>query len=212
MIGDDPAADNTDLYAFVSPDDPTTVTVIANYIPFEDPAGGPNFTTASTPTVLYEIHIDNNGDARDDVTYQFRFKYAGRQPEHVPLQHEPDHVADRSRPERAARRTASGAIAGQQLFGAGHQPARRSCEHRAAFESDVRHRHGRQQPVARARKIFAGRATTRSSSTSGRSSTSEGCGRSTRSTRSRSRPRPVLTVCVTTTRTRSRSRCRRQTC
>ena len=73
LIADDPAADNTDVYAFVSPDKPDTVTIIANYIPFEDPAGGPNYYRFD-PTVRYELHVDNNGDARDDVTYQFRFK------------------------------------------------------------------------------------------------------------------------------------------
>ena len=71
-IGDDPAADNTDIYAFVSPDKPNTVTLIANYIPLEDPAGGPNYYRFD-PSVLYEIHVDNDGNARDDVTYQFRF-------------------------------------------------------------------------------------------------------------------------------------------
>jgi hypothetical protein len=75
LIADDPAADNTDVYAFVSPDKPGTVTIIANYIPFEDPAGGPNYYRFD-PTVLYELHVDNSGDARDDVTYQFRFKTA----------------------------------------------------------------------------------------------------------------------------------------
>ena len=73
LISDDPAADNTDLYAFVSPDRPDTVTIIANYIPFEDPAGGPNYYRFD-PSVKYELHVDNNGDAIDDVTYQFRFK------------------------------------------------------------------------------------------------------------------------------------------
>lgn len=73
LIGDDPSADNTDVYAFVSPDAPSTVTMIANYIPFEDPAGGPNYYRFD-PSVLYEIHVDNDGNARDDVTYQFRFK------------------------------------------------------------------------------------------------------------------------------------------
>ena len=73
MISDDPAADNTDLYAFVSPDKTNTVTIIANFIPFEDPAGGPNYYRFD-PTVRYDIHVDNNGDARDDVTYQFRFR------------------------------------------------------------------------------------------------------------------------------------------
>ncbi len=73
LIADDPAADNTDVYAFVSPDKPNTVTIIANYIPFEDPAGGPNYYRFD-PTVSYEIRVDNDGDAREDVTYGFRFK------------------------------------------------------------------------------------------------------------------------------------------
>ena len=73
LIAGDPGADNTDLYAFVSPDDPSSVTIVANYIPLEEPAGGPNFNTFDDD-VRYEIHVDNNGDAVDDVTYQFRFK------------------------------------------------------------------------------------------------------------------------------------------
>src|SRR5581483_9669225 len=73
LISRDPTADNTDLYAFVSPDRPSTVTIVANYIPLEEPAGGPNFN-AFDDTVLYEIHVDNNGDAKEDITYQFRFK------------------------------------------------------------------------------------------------------------------------------------------
>jgi hypothetical protein len=68
----DPAADNTDVYAFVSPDKPDTVTLIANYVPFEDPAGGPNFAEFGED-VLYEIHIDNNGDGIPEISYQFRF-------------------------------------------------------------------------------------------------------------------------------------------
>lgn len=71
-ISGDPAADNTDVYAFVSPDAPTTVTLIANFVPLEDPAGGPNFFEFGDD-VLYEIHIDNNGDGAADITYQFRF-------------------------------------------------------------------------------------------------------------------------------------------
>src|SRR6476619_4913222 len=72
-ISRDPTADNTDLYAFVSPDAPDTVTIIANYIPLEEPAGGPNFASFDD-SVLYAIHVDNTGDAKDDITYQFRFK------------------------------------------------------------------------------------------------------------------------------------------
>ncbi len=78
-ISKDPAADNTDVYAFVSPDKPDTVTLIANYLPFQSPQGGPNFYEFSDD-VLYEIHISNGGDAKADVTYQFRFKTTIRNP------------------------------------------------------------------------------------------------------------------------------------
>jgi Domain of unknown function (DUF4331) len=71
-ISKDPVADSTDVYAFVSPDDPSTVTLIANYIPLEGPAAGPNFYEFGDD-VLYEINVDNNGDGYADVTYQFRF-------------------------------------------------------------------------------------------------------------------------------------------
>ena len=71
-ISKDPVADNTDVYAFVSPDAPSTVTLIANFIPFQLPYGGPNFFEFGDD-VLYEIHICNNGDGVADVTYQFRF-------------------------------------------------------------------------------------------------------------------------------------------
>ena len=72
-ISGDPKADATDLYAFVSPDKKDTVTLIANYLPFEEPGGGPNFYSFDD-NVLYEIKIDNNGDAVEDISYQFRFK------------------------------------------------------------------------------------------------------------------------------------------
>lgn len=72
-ISGDPAADNTDVYVFVSPDKPAYVTLIANFVPFEDPAGGPNFDEFGDD-VLYEMHIDNDGDSRPNITYQFRFK------------------------------------------------------------------------------------------------------------------------------------------
>jgi Domain of unknown function (DUF4331) len=79
LISTDPTADNTDLYAFVSPDRPDTVTFVANYIPFEEPAGGPNFFNFD-PSALYTIHVDNNGDGRDDVAYEFRFTTETRNP------------------------------------------------------------------------------------------------------------------------------------
>jgi Domain of unknown function (DUF4331) len=71
-ISKDPVADSTDLYAFISPDRPDTTTLIANYLPLQNPAGGPNFYPFGDD-VLYEIHVDNNGDGRADVTYQFQF-------------------------------------------------------------------------------------------------------------------------------------------
>jgi hypothetical protein len=72
-ISKDPVADNTDLYAFVSPDDPGTVTIISNYLPLEAPFGGPNFFEFGDD-VLYEIHIDNDADGKPEITYQFKFK------------------------------------------------------------------------------------------------------------------------------------------
>jgi hypothetical protein len=72
VIANDPAADNTDLYAFRSPDRPDTVTLVANYIPLEEPAGGPNFAKFDD-SVLYEVKVDNDGDADEDISYQFRF-------------------------------------------------------------------------------------------------------------------------------------------
>jgi hypothetical protein len=71
-IVNDAAADNTDVYAFVSPDNPSTVTLIANFVPLEDPDGGPNFFEFGDD-VLYEIHVSNSGTAQADISYQFRF-------------------------------------------------------------------------------------------------------------------------------------------
>jgi hypothetical protein len=73
LIAEDPSADLTDLYAFRSPDKPNTVTILANVIPGEDPAAGPNWYTFS-PNARYNLKIDTNGDARPNVTYQFRFR------------------------------------------------------------------------------------------------------------------------------------------
>jgi hypothetical protein len=73
LISEDPTADNTDLYAFRSPDKPNTLTIVSNWIPGEDPAAGPNYYTFSQ-TARYDIYIDRNGDGRPDVTYRFRFR------------------------------------------------------------------------------------------------------------------------------------------
>jgi hypothetical protein len=72
-ISKDPVADNTDTYAFVSPDDPGTVTIITNYLPLEPPFGGPNFYEFGDD-VRYDIYIDNNGDGKPEITYSFEFE------------------------------------------------------------------------------------------------------------------------------------------
>jgi hypothetical protein len=73
LISQDPTADNTDLYAFVSPDKPSTATIVSNWIPGEDPAAGPNYYTFS-PSARYDIYADTNGDGRADITWQLRFQ------------------------------------------------------------------------------------------------------------------------------------------
>lgn len=78
-ISKDPAADSTDLYAFVSPDRPDTVTLIANYVPLQEPAGGPNFYEFGND-VRYDISIANDGDIDADVRFEFRFKTTVRNP------------------------------------------------------------------------------------------------------------------------------------
>ena len=100
-ISKDPVADNTDVYAFVSPDKPDTVTIIANYIPLEDPAGGPNFFEFGDD-VLYSIYIDNDGDGEPGHHLPVPVPDRGPQPEHVPLQH-------RARSARSTIRTGTGA-------------------------------------------------------------------------------------------------------
>jgi hypothetical protein len=72
LISQDPLADNTDVYAFVSPERPDRVVLIANFIPLEFPSSGPNYWKFDD-NVLYEIMVDNTGDAVEDLTYQFRF-------------------------------------------------------------------------------------------------------------------------------------------
>lgn len=73
LIARDPLADTTDLYAFVSPDKPDTVTLIGSWIPFEGPQGGPYYYSFADD-VIYEIHIDNIGDAKSHITYRFTFQ------------------------------------------------------------------------------------------------------------------------------------------
>jgi hypothetical protein len=72
LIAGDPRADNTDTYAFVSPDKTNTVTLLANWIPFEEPNGGPNYYPFAENT-HYLLHIDNDGDGVADINYIWTF-------------------------------------------------------------------------------------------------------------------------------------------
>ena len=73
LISGLPQYDNTDTYVFRSPENQKTVTLVANWIPFEEPAGGPNFYPWATDA-RYDIHVDNNADAKPDVTFRWTFK------------------------------------------------------------------------------------------------------------------------------------------
>ncbi|HYO60912.1 MAG TPA: DUF4331 domain-containing protein [Actinomycetota bacterium] len=75
----DPQVDNTDVYAFVSPDNPATVTLVSNWIPFEEPAGGPNFYSFAEG-VRYDVNISNDGDASPEIVYRWRFRDHYRNP------------------------------------------------------------------------------------------------------------------------------------
>ena len=79
LISQDPLADNTDVYAFVSPERTDRVVLISNFIPLQFPSSGPNFWKFDD-NVLYEILIDNTGDAVEDITFQFRFRTEIRNP------------------------------------------------------------------------------------------------------------------------------------
>lgn len=80
LIANDPLADNTDVYAFRSPDNPNTITIIANYIPTELPHGGPNYYTFGE-NIRYEIHIDNDAEKPgDEIIYRFTFQRVNEDP------------------------------------------------------------------------------------------------------------------------------------
>ncbi|MEY5049576.1 MAG: hypothetical protein RLZZ175_2935, partial [Bacteroidota bacterium] len=80
IISNDPLADNTDLYVFRSPEDTNTVTILANYIPFEQPQGGPNYFSFGE-NIRYEIHIKNDATTvGDDITYRFTFSKIDEDP------------------------------------------------------------------------------------------------------------------------------------
>jgi hypothetical protein len=79
LISGQPEYDNTDVYAFVSPDKPDTTTLIANFLPFQEPAGGPNFFKFASDAA-YDVNLDTDGDAQQDIAFRFTFKDSFRNP------------------------------------------------------------------------------------------------------------------------------------
>jgi hypothetical protein len=79
LISGQPQYDNTDVYAFVSPDRPDTTTLIANFLPFEEPAGGPNFYTFAKDA-WYDLNVDSDGDSQPEQTFRFHFKNQTKNP------------------------------------------------------------------------------------------------------------------------------------
>ena len=102
----DPTADDTDVYAFTANDAQDTLTVVANWIPFEDPAGGPNFYRFDDRAHYY-INVDNTGDGKPDVRYLFRVQDQDAQPELVPVRAAAASTRSTAEPERRSRPTRS---------------------------------------------------------------------------------------------------------
>ena len=100
-ISKDPVADNTDVYAFVSPDRPNTVTLIANFIPLQQPGGGPELLRVRLGCRLSHPHLEPRRRARGHHLL-VQVRNPGTQPQHVPLQHRTDHQDRRCNVEPAA--------------------------------------------------------------------------------------------------------------
>ena len=178
-ISKDPVADSTDVYAFVSPDKPDTVTLIANYIPLQGPAGGPNFYEFGDD-VLYEIHIDNTGDGRPDVSYQFRFTTTVTNPNTFLYNTGP--ITSLNSPNWNRRQTysvtRSDELRAPHACSARTWPARRATSDRCPPPTTRPWRTPRCTTWATGAPCSPGSAPRASTSTWGRSSTSATCGRS----------------------------------
>ena len=191
LIADDPAADNTDVYAFVSPDKPDTVTIIANYIPLEEPAGGPNFDEVRRRRPLRDQdrqHGRRRGGRHLRVPLRDR---RSRNPNTFLYNTGPiDSLVGPGLERAAVLQRHADRPARQQDDAAARRDVPtppvnigpRSTPNYAVADGGGGHAAARR----RARSSPAS-ATTRSSSTSARSSTSPACGRSTRRTSSRCR-------------------------
>ena len=207
-ISKDPVADSTDTYAFVSPDRPGFVTLITNYIPLQNPAGGPNFFEFGDD-VSYKINVDNNGDGRADVVYEFRFTTTVVNPDTFLYNTGPDHLDQRQhvQPTPALPRHPHRTRTAPRAWPRPHR-ARRATSvpgRRRTTRSWPRPPWSRPEAGARCSQA---NGSTGSTSTSGRCSTCSICGRSRACTSSPRPPRTESTGCAPTTCTPWPSRCR----
>ena len=158
----DPTGDDTDVYAFMAPDAPGSLTLIGNWIPFEDPAGGPNFYRFDDRASYY-LNVDNTGDGNYDVRYRFKFKTKVAQPELVPVRAAGRQLDQRPEAQRRAD------VLGRRASATDRRPSREpdtllardlpgGAEQRRA-QDDPELRRGRQpgdQGLPGGGKVFAG--------------------------------------------------------
>ena len=177
-ISKDPVADNTDVYAFRSPDNPSTVTIVANYIPGEAPAGGPNFYEFGDD-VLYSIKIDNDGDGEEDITYSFEFTTVVTNPNTFlyntgPIGSLDDPNWNRRQFYKVTRTD------GRKDKVLGTEPAVPALQHRPALDAELHEPRERRDPDAAERREGVRRPAERPvlRRPRARSSTSASCGRS----------------------------------
>ena len=161
-ISKDPVADNTDVYAFVSPDKPDTVTLIANYVPLQAPAGGPNFFEFGDD-VLYEINSTTTATARP-TSATSSGSTPSPEPEHVPLQHRPDQRHRRRELEPHAVLHGHPGQGGKTKVLGTNLPARRATS--AAQHAELRRLADAPSTPSGAAKVFAGQRDEASTSTS----------------------------------------------
>ena len=177
-ISQDPVADNTDTYAFVSPDDPDTVTIISNYLPLEAPFGGPNFFEFGDD-VRYEIHIDNDADGAPEITYEFLFQTKVRNPDTFLYNTGP--IDATGQPELEPAPVLHGhAREERPPARAGERPGLPAVQHRAGLDPELRRRWRRLRSTRSpaATPCSPGSGSRASTSTSARCSTSAICARS----------------------------------
>ena len=151
----DPTADDTDVYAFKAPDAPNALTIVANWIPFEDPAGGPNFYRFDDRASYY-LNVDNTGDGRFDVRYRFKFKTKVAQQELVPVRAAGRLVDPRPEAQRAADLLGRARVVpqrqGDRSHGARHRPPGRAEQRRPEDVPELR----RRSPARRSRHLNGG--------------------------------------------------------